>query len=174
MVIAISLLGAFAGLLEDHGYSVDHTNGLYFVKSSHYVGGNAPLNKVKINTDRKTMTVYLAYNGAEANHRKKLKLSQVLTALCEKHSLNPEDLARVVIDDVENMDTKAAMKKYRDKHNLRFKDEIRITPDKQSDWAIFSSTPFYKAVDRMVPRKGITQIIVKKEDGNQNMYLSIG
>ncbi|TEA14267.1 hypothetical protein C8034_v003553 [Colletotrichum sidae] len=156
LVFGLSLWGAHAGLLEDNGYTVEeYTNGLYHVKSPHYVKGNAPLNKVRINTDTKVMTIYLAYNGS--------------WALCAKETLDPDDLEWVIVDDVENLETKAAMKAYRQKHGLRFKDEIRITPDEEEDWAIFKDTPFYRAVYYMLPRKGIDKIIVKTDNGNQDL-----
>ncbi|KAK1974873.1 hypothetical protein LZ30DRAFT_382282 [Colletotrichum cereale] len=173
-VFTLSLLCVYAGLLEDHGYTVEeYANGVYYVKSRHYAGGNAPMNKVKINMATKVMTVYLAYNGLEKSHEDKLKLSQVLGALCAKEDLDPDDLEWVVIDDVENLETKDAMKKYRQKHGLRFKDEIRVDPSKEEDWAIFSSTPFYKAVYYMLPKKGVDRIIVKNSGGNQDMYFSV-
>ncbi|TDZ13897.1 hypothetical protein Cob_v013037 [Colletotrichum orbiculare MAFF 240422] len=175
LVFGLSLWGAHAGLLEDNGYTVEeYTNGLYYVTSPHYVKGNAPLNKVRINTDTKVMTIYLAYNGQEADHEDKLRLSQVLGALCAKETLDPDDLEWVIVDDVENLETKAAMKTYRQKHGLRFKNEIRITPDKEEDWAIFKDTPFYRAIYYMLPSKGIDKIIVKTDNGNQDLYLSVG
>ncbi|KAK1948720.1 hypothetical protein LZ32DRAFT_545044 [Colletotrichum eremochloae] len=175
LILALSLIAVHAGLLEEHGYTVEeYTNGLYYVKSGHYLGGSAPLNKVRINTSSKTMTIYLAYNGQENYHTNKLRLSQILGALCAKESIDPDDLDWVIIDDVENLETKAAMKEYRQKHRLTFRDEIRITPNEAEDWAMFSDTPFYKAVYYMLPRKGIDKIIVKNDGGNQDMYLSIG
>ncbi|KAK2007957.1 hypothetical protein LZ32DRAFT_621795 [Colletotrichum eremochloae] len=174
LLLALSLLGVDAGLLEDHGYTVEeYANGLYYVKSDHYISGSTPLNKVRINTDSKVMTIYLAYNGLENDHENKLRMSQILGALCGKESIDPDDLEWVIIDNVENQATKAAMQGYRQKHKLTFRDEIRITPDEEEDWAIFSDTPFYKAVYYMLPRKGIDKIIVKNDGGNQDMYLSI-
>ncbi|KAI3552015.1 hypothetical protein CSPX01_00691 [Colletotrichum filicis] len=174
ILLSLSLLGVYAGILEEHGYTVEeYQNGLYIVTSPHYSGGNAPLDKVRINVEKKTMTVYLAYNGKEEDHEDKLYMSQVLAALCDKEGIDPDDLWWVVIDDVENVATKTAMTQYRTKYGLRFKDEIRVKPDQEADWAIFNQTPFYRAVYRMLPRKGIDQIIIKREDGQTNMYLSV-
>ncbi|KAK1957569.1 hypothetical protein LY78DRAFT_548216, partial [Colletotrichum sublineola] len=105
-LLVLSLLGVHAGLLEDHGYIVEeYANGLYYVKSDQYVSSSAPLNKVRINTDSKVMTIYLAYNGLENDHENKLRMSRILGALCEKGSIDPDDLEWVVIGDVENQAT---------------------------------------------------------------------
>lgn len=174
-LLSLSLLGVYAGILEEHGYTVEEDqNGLYFVTTPHYSGGNAPLDKVKINVEKKTMTVYLAYNGKEEEHEGKLYLSQVLAALCDKKGINPDDLWWIVIEEVDkNLATKTAMTQYRTKYGLRFKDEIRVTSDQKADWAIFNQTPFYRAVDRMLPRKSIDRIIIERKDGQTNMYLSV-
>ncbi|KAK7436812.1 hypothetical protein CaCOL14_000431 [Colletotrichum acutatum] len=174
-LLSLSLLGVYAGILEEHGYTVEEDqNGLYFVTTPHYSGGNAPVNKVKIDVEKKTMTIYLAYNGKEEDHEGKLYMSQILAALCDKKGIDPDDLWWVVVDDVnKNVATKTAMTQYRTKYGLRFKDEIRVKPGQEADWAIFNQTPFYRAVYRMLPHKGIDQIITKREEDQTNMYLSV-
>ncbi|KAK6227469.1 hypothetical protein QIS74_01024 [Colletotrichum tabaci] len=172
-ILFILLLGAFAGILEDKGYEVRVTNGMYEVFSKHF-DEELSVNSVKFSPDSKSMTIYRAYNGWEDAHPGKLRLSEVLQALCEEARVNPENFEWVILSAVMNDDTLNVLMKYVRDHNMRNPDSIMVAKG-DAEWDEFANTPFVKAVDRILRTKSVNAFVARK--GNSmfpDVFLSIG
>ncbi|KAK1955661.1 hypothetical protein LY78DRAFT_664114 [Colletotrichum sublineola] len=146
---------------------------MYEVFSKHF-DDELSVNSVKFSSDRKSMTIIRAYNGWEDAHPGKMRLSEVLEALCQEARVDPEDLEWVILSAVMNDDTLEVLTNYVRNHNLGDPERIMVSKG-DSEWAAFANTPFVKAVDRILRRKSINAIVARRGSSMfPDVYLSIG
>lgn len=128
---------------------------MYTVSSPNYAAGKVYIDRVGINTDTDTISIFDAVNKGDKNQPlgKKLYLGDIIMGLFKQAGKNPTDLKSVHVDTVINTDSKTvfnaiyqSLGKDPEKDVLTFRKSA--TGDEKANFDKITNTPFGLAIDR--------------------------
>ncbi|KAL2884883.1 hypothetical protein HOO65_090178 [Ceratocystis lukuohia] len=164
--VAASFFGfSIAGIIEDRGYEVVTKKHLYGIFSPHYQRGLFCVDIIGIDATEKTASIYFMDNESESDHKDKLSLTEIYTALCEKNEMGPNDMNWLIVDVRGDEETDDAIGRIRSGRNLGPHHEVALVPSDE-EWDLILGTQYYQTVQQLTNKEVHSIILRHRYDKN--------